>query len=102
EEHLHDPDLTPRSIAEDLHMTRGYMHRLFSGDSESPARYILRRRLEECHRALADSMQAGRSVTTIAFEYGFNSLPPFCPVFRAHYGMTPREHQARAADAQTQ
>jgi AraC family transcriptional activator of tynA and feaB len=98
EEHLHEPELTPRSIAEALHMTRGYMHRLFSGrDSESPARYILLRRLEECHRALADPMQVGRSVTTIAFERGFNSLPHFCRVFRAHYGVTPREHQQRAA-----
>jgi AraC-like DNA-binding protein len=96
EEHLHDTELTPRSIAEALHITRGYMHRLFSGDSESPARYILRRRLEECHRALADSMQVGRSVTTIAFEHGFNSLPHFCRVFRARYGVTPREHQLRA------
>lgn len=96
EEHLRDPDLTPQSIADDLHITRGYMHRLFSGDSESPARYILRRRLEECHRALADRMQAGRSVTTIAFEHGFNSLPHFCRVFRAQYGITPREQQAKA------
>jgi AraC-like DNA-binding protein len=97
EEHLHDPELTPGSVAEALRMTRGYLHRLFSGDSESPARYILRRRLEECHRALGDPMQVGRSVTTIAFEHGFNSLPHFCRVFRAQYGVTPREHQLRAA-----
>ncbi len=70
EQHLRDPDLTPQSIAEELHITRGYMHRLFPGDSESPARYILRRRLEEAHRALSDSMQAERSITHIAFDQG--------------------------------
>ena len=96
EEHLRDPDLTPQSIADELSITRGYMHRMFSGDAESPARYILRRRLEECHRALSDCMQAGRSVTTIAFEHGFNSLPHFCRVFRTRYGITPRELQLRS------
>ena len=99
EEPLRDPDLTPQSIAEELHITRGYMHRLFPGDSESPARYILRRRLEEAHRALSDSMQAERSITRIAFDQGFNSLPHFCRVFRAHYGITPRDLQRRSAAA---
>lgn len=96
EAHLRDPDLTPQSIAEALHITRGYMHRLFPGDSESPARYILRRRLEEAHRALTDCMRADRSITTIALDQGFNSLPHFCRVFRARYGITPRELQRRS------
>lgn len=96
EEHLRDPDLTPQSIAEELHITRGYMHRLFPGESESPARYILRRRLEEAHRVLSDRMQADRSITAIAFDQGFNSLPHFCRVFRAQYGITPRDLQRRS------
>ncbi len=89
-------NLTPQSIAEELRITRGYMHRLFPGESESPARYILRRRLEEAHRALSDRMQADRSITTIAFDQGFNSLPHFCRVFRAQYGLTPRDLQRRS------
>jgi len=36
-------------------------------------------------------MQAGRSVTHIAFEHGFNSLPHFSRVFRSHFGITPSE-----------
>ena len=99
EEHLRDPDLTPQSIADGLHITRGYMHRLFPGESESPARYILRRRLEEAHRVLSDGLQTDRSITRIAFDQGFNSLPHFCRVFRAHYGVTPRELQRRSAQA---
>ena len=101
EEHLRDPDLTPQSIADDLHITRGYMHRLFPGDIESPARYILRRRLEEAHRALSDSMQTSRSITTIAFEQGFNSLPHFSRVFRSRYGVTPRDLQRQSLSAFT-
>jgi len=48
EEHLRDADLTPKSIAEALRITPGYLHRLFSDSNESIARYILRRRLDEC------------------------------------------------------
>ena len=100
EEHLRDADLTPRSIAEALRITPGYLHRLFTDDSsESIARYILRRRLEECHRNLSDCMQSGRSVTHIAFEHGFNSLPHFSRVFRNHFGLTPSELRQRAAHA---
>jgi AraC family transcriptional regulator, positive regulator of tynA and feaB len=91
EEHLCEADLTPKSVAEALRMTPGYLHRLFSDNGESVARYILRRRLEECHRNLTDCMQMGRSVTDIAFEHGFNSLPHFCRVFRNHFGATPSE-----------
>ena len=98
EERLCEPDLTPSSIAAALHITPGYLHRLFSGDDEPVARYILRRRLEECHRALCDRMQAGASVTSIAFAHGFNSLAHFCRVFRDRYGLTPRELQRSPVD----
>jgi AraC family transcriptional regulator, positive regulator of tynA and feaB len=95
EEHLRDTELTPKSIAEALGITPGYLHRLFSDGTESVARYILRRRLEECHRNLTDCMQSGRSVTHIAFEHGFNSLPHFCRVFRNHFGITPSQLRER-------
>jgi AraC family transcriptional regulator, positive regulator of tynA and feaB len=99
EEHLSDADLAPKSIAEALRITPGYLHRLFCDSSESVARYILRRRLEECHRNLSDCMQTGRSVTHIAFEHGFNSLPHFSRVFRNHFGITPSELRQRVAHA---
>jgi AraC-like DNA-binding protein len=100
EEHLCDTDLTPKSIAEALRITPGYLHRLFCDGNESVARYILRRRLEECHRNLSDCMLSGRSVTHIAFQHGFNSLPHFSRVFRSHFGITPSELRRRAGQAE--
>jgi AraC-like DNA-binding protein len=76
-------------------MTPRYLHHLFSTESETVARYILRRRLEECSRALALSAQGSRTVTAIAFDYGFNSPTHFGRVFRARYGITPREYRQR-------
>jgi len=99
EEHLNEADLTPRSVAEALNITPGYVHRLFSDGAESVARYILRRRLEECHRDLCDPMLSTRSVTAIAFAHGFNSVPHFCRAFRSHFRVTPGELRQRVAGA---
>jgi AraC-like DNA-binding protein len=93
EAHLGDPDLTPMRVAHACKMTPRYLHHLFSHESETVARYILRRRLEECSRALTGVSQRGRTVTAIAFDYGFNSPTHFGRVFRARYGVTPREYR---------
>ena len=91
EAHLGDPDLTPMRVADSCKMTPRYLHHLFSHESETVARYILRRRLDECSRALTIASQRERTVTAIALDYGFNSPTHFGRVFRARYGMTPRE-----------
>jgi AraC-like DNA-binding protein len=91
ESHLHDPDLTPTRVAEACKMTPRYLHHLFAGQEETVARYILRRRLDACSSALVSNAQRGRSVTAIAFDHGFNSPTHFGRVFRAKFGMTPRE-----------
>ncbi len=93
EAHLGDPDLTPMRVAEACKMTPRYLHHLFSKESETVARYILRRRLEECSRALTLPAQVNRTVTAIAFDYGFNSPTHFGRVFRARYGASPREYR---------
>jgi AraC-like DNA-binding protein len=98
ETHLSDPSLGPASIAEALRISRRYLHRLWKGDdSESLARYVLRRRLEECARVLRDRLQSHRSITAIAFDWGFVGMPHFCTAFRKHYGVSPREYRASAA-----
>ena len=97
EAHLNDPDLTPTRIAEACKMTARYLHHLFSDQDETVARYILRRRLEACSRALQSGAQRGRTVTAIAFDYGFNSPTHFGRVFRAKFNVTPREFRREKA-----
>jgi AraC-like DNA-binding protein len=93
EAHLGDPDLTPLQVARACRITTRYLHHLFSDDDETIAKYILRRRLEQCSHALGDPAQRSRTVTAIAFDYGFNSPTHFGRVFRARYGATPREYR---------
>jgi AraC-like DNA-binding protein len=93
EAHLHDPDLTPTKIAAACKMTPRYLYHLSSDQNETVARYILRRRLEACSRALSSDAQRGRTVTEIAFDHGFNSPTHFGRVFRSKFGVTPRDYR---------
>lgn len=99
EAHLHDPELTPTRIAAACRMTPRYLHHLFSDQEETVARYILRRRLDACSRALVSCAQRGRTVTAIAFDHGFNSPTHFGRVFRARFNMTPLEFRRATAPA---
>jgi AraC family transcriptional regulator, positive regulator of tynA and feaB len=99
EAHLHDPELTPTHLAQACKITPRYLHHLFSEREETVARYIVRRRLDECARALACGAQRSRTITAIAFDYGFNSPTHFGRVFRARFGVTPREYRRDAPEA---
>jgi AraC-like DNA-binding protein len=93
EKHLGDSDLSPKSIAAMLATSSRYVHSIFTRGDETVSRYILRRRLEESARALGSASQRSRSVSAIAFDYGFASCTNFGKVFREHYGMTPTEYR---------
>jgi AraC family transcriptional regulator, positive regulator of tynA and feaB len=89
-----DPELSPSSLAASLRMSIRNLHLLFHANGETCAAYVLARRLEACRTALADPMQASRSVTDIAFAHGFNNLSTFYRAFRAAYDATPLETRA--------
>jgi AraC-like DNA-binding protein len=97
EAHLHDPELTPTRIAAACRMTPRYLYHLSSGQEETVARYILRRRLDACARALVSDARRGHTITEIAFDHGFNSPTHFGRVFRAKFGLTPREYRREHA-----
>jgi AraC family transcriptional activator of tynA and feaB len=95
ESHLPDPALTPGRVAEAVHLSARRLHQLFEADGETVGSYILRRRLEECARAISDAAQRGRTVTEIAFLHGFNNASHFGRVFRERYGSTPTDYRRR-------
>jgi AraC-like DNA-binding protein len=95
EKNLADPTLTPTRIAAVFRITTRYLHHLFSEKEETVARFILRRRLEECARALSSPSQRKRTITAIAFDHGFSSATHFGRVFRSRFEMIPREYRQR-------
>ncbi|MEV4255670.1 helix-turn-helix domain-containing protein [Spirillospora sp. NPDC049652] len=90
--HLADPDLTPQAIAGAHHISLRYLHKLFEGENATVSRWIQRRRLEECRRDL--SLHGNATIAAVAHRWGFTSAAHFSRVFRAAYGMTPREWRA--------
>ena len=99
EAHLHDPALTPGSVAAAVHLSPRRLHQLFEADGETVGAYILRRRLEECARAMGDASQRSRTVTEIAFLHGFNNASHFGRVFRERYQATPSDYRRRSTAA---
>jgi AraC-like DNA-binding protein len=93
ETHLGDADLSPSTIGRACGITPRYLHHLFMDEDETVARYVLRRRLEECSKALISVSQRNRTLTSIAFDHGFNSPTHFGRAFRERFGMTPREYR---------
>ena len=93
EAHLKDPDLTPARVADALHISPRYLRMLFSGGSESVSSYILRRRLEECARQIANVLLRRQTIKNIAFGWGFNSAAHFTRVFRDQYQVTPTQYR---------
>jgi AraC-like DNA-binding protein len=95
EQNLSDPELGPLSVAGALNVSARYLRMIFASEGECISAYLLRRRLEETARQLADARWRGRSICEIAFSWGFNSAPHFSRSFREHFGMSPREYRAR-------
>ncbi len=96
ETNLHDPALTPGRVAAAVHLSPRRLHQLFEADGETVGAYILRRRLEECARAMSDASQRSRTVTEIAFLHGFNNASHFGRVFRERYNATPSDYRRRS------
>ncbi|MFK0115338.1 helix-turn-helix domain-containing protein [Streptomyces sp. NPDC090994] len=87
--HLADPGMTPQTIAQAHHISLRYLHKLFEGEEATVGRWIQRRRLEACRRDLA--LHGNATIAAVAHRWGFASAAHFSRVFRAAYGMSPRE-----------
>jgi AraC-like DNA-binding protein len=99
EDNLCDGDLSPAKIAAMLRTSPRYVHTIFSRGGETVSQYIRRRRLEECARLLSNAPRSARTISDIAFDYGFASCTNFGKVFREQYGVTPTEYRRQHAVA---
>ena len=86
-EHLRDPDLSIDRISAALGCTKRYLHMLFSDRGMTVSDYIWRTRLQNCRHEL--ETQAGKTITDVAFSWGFSSSSHFSRVFRKYFGIVP-------------
>ncbi len=88
EAHLEDQGLSLERIAGANGMSLRYLHVLFEQCEMSASEWIWNRRLQRCYDEILK--RNGRSITSIAFDHGFNSSAHFSTLFRRKYGMSPR------------
>jgi AraC-like DNA-binding protein len=93
EARLADPDLTPSVIADAYGLSTRHLHRVFEGAGESVGDWMRRRRLERARDDLINPGFAGQSVIQIAFKAGFNDASHFSRIFKAAFGMSPRQYR---------
>jgi AraC family transcriptional regulator, positive regulator of tynA and feaB len=94
---LRDPALNVAQIAEALHCSKRYLHFVFANKGNTIDELIWKLRLEGCRNDLKNPALNGRSLTEIAFSWGFNSYPHFSRKFRNEFGASPRSVQAETA-----
>ncbi len=87
--HLSEPDLTPARVAAAMKISVRQLHLLFEPTATSFAEHVMGRRLEECRAILESPASRARSVTDIAYAWGFNSLASFYRAFRQRFGVSP-------------
>jgi AraC family transcriptional activator of tynA and feaB len=97
-EHLRDPDLSIDQISVALGCTKRYLHMLFSERGMTVSDYIWQARLQNCRQEL--ETQCGKTITDVAFSWGFSSSSHFSRVFRKYFGIVPSSiHKAQQGSA---
>jgi AraC family transcriptional regulator, positive regulator of tynA and feaB len=89
QEHLQDPDLGVDRIASTLGCSKRYLHMLFSDEGTTIMDSIWAERLDRCLMELSQPSSRERTVTEIAFGWGFNSSSHFSHAFRRKFSVTP-------------
>ncbi|MGW5188096.1 helix-turn-helix domain-containing protein [Kribbella sp. NPDC004138] len=93
---LGDPGLNPGQIAAEHHISVRHLYNVLAAGGISLGDWIRRQRLEGCREDLARPGMRSLTIATIARRWGFTDPSSFGRVFRAVYGLSPREWRTMA------
>lgn len=96
-EHIADSDLSIGNVAGRQGISPQYIRALFHREGTSFGDFVTKMRVELIHRQLRSPLYAGRSISTLAFDMGFNNLSWFNRAFKQRFGATPSEVREAAA-----
>jgi AraC family transcriptional regulator, positive regulator of tynA and feaB len=96
EAHLTEPTMGPAEIASAVGISVRHLHRLFSLRGHTVGDWIRWKRLLQCRRDLADPRLRGRTITEIAFFWGFSDSAHFSRCFKTQFGICPRAFRSGA------
>jgi len=90
---LTDPSLNGERVATSAGVSVRYANKLLAERNSSLGRLIHTLRLERCRKALGDPLQRHRTLSEIAYAWGFSDMTHFGRSFRKAYGMLPSEYR---------
>jgi AraC-like DNA-binding protein len=96
EDRLDDPGLDPGTVAAAHHISVRYLRKLFEHEAETVTGWIRARRMEHCRRDLAEARFAELPVSSVAARWGLHDPAHFSRLFKATYGLSPREYRLGA------
>ena len=91
-----EPTLGPAEVASAVGISVRHLHRVLSATGNTMGDYIRGRRLERCRSDLANPRFREKSITEIAFFWGFSDAAHFSHSFRKRFGVSPRFFRAQA------
>ncbi|NUR95103.1 MAG: helix-turn-helix domain-containing protein [Kribbellaceae bacterium] len=94
--HLGDPGLNAGQIAAEHHISVRHLYNVLAAGGISLGDWIRDQRLEGAREDLARPGLRSLTIATIARRWGFTDPSSFGRVFRAAYGLSPREWRALA------
>lgn len=102
QQNLANPELCVETVANRFRCSKRNIHKVFSDDGTTLAQFIWRSRLERIRDALGDIRLVNRSVTEVAYHWGFNNAAHFSKAFKAHFGVPPTRYRSEALSSHDQ
>jgi AraC-like DNA-binding protein len=90
---LHDMRLTPQMVADGCGISLRYLHQIFEGEGFTVCAYIRNQRLLMCDAMLRDP-GCRKSISEIAYQWGFGDQAQFSRNYRSRFDRTPSEIRA--------
>ena len=98
EARLADPALDAETVATATGISVRYANAVLAQEGTSITRLIQTRRLARCRQALEDPSQGHRTISEIAYGWGFSDMTHFGRRFRAAFGSSPRDYRRRSCE----
>ena len=99
--HLGDPTLSAAQIAAEHHISVRHLYNVLAAGGISLGEWIRSRRLEACRDELGRGLSQHVTIASVARRWGFRDASSFGRLFRAEYGLSPREWRETAARARS-